>query len=162
MTNDARYNTTMAKTPERGLTDQLPANVQAMMAELNAQHGGRAHERVLRLTVMGGISVMAGGEALGGGDVILADGAHREFTVYEPRELRFENFADTLARKATQRNTKEVYLQFNHSAIDRRLMNEWMLMLQAEVRASRRNALRGIHIRIFSRLGDDLYDGRLH
>jgi hypothetical protein len=152
----------MAKLPERGLTDQLPANVQAMMADLQKQHQGRANERVLRLAVMGGISVMPGGEKLGGGDIILADGAHREFTVHEPQVLRFENFVDTLAAKATQRNTKEVYLQFNHSAMDRRLMNDWMLMLQAEVRAGRRNALRGIHIRIFSRLGDDLYDGRLH
>jgi hypothetical protein len=152
----------MAKNPERGLTDQLAENVREMMRELNEQHGNRGNERVLRLAVMGGIEIMPGGEAEGGGDVILSDGAHREFTVYEPRELRFENFADTLARKANQRNTVEVYLQFNHVAVDRRFMQEWMQMLQAEVRAGRRNSLRGIHIRLFGRLGDDLWDGRLH
>jgi hypothetical protein len=152
----------MAKNPERGLTDRLPDNVLAMMAELNAQHGQRAHERVLRLAVMGGIQVMPGGEAEGGGDVILSDGAHREFTVYEPRELRFENFADTLAKKANQRNTVEVYMQLNHAAADRRFVLQWMQMLQAEVRAGRRNSLRGIHIRLFGRLGEDLWEGRLH
>ena len=151
----------MAKNPERGLTNQLPDNVQAMMHELNLQHGGRANERVLRLTAMGGVGVMPGGEAEGGGDVFLSEGAHREFTVYKPRELRFENFVDTLARKATQRNTIEVYIQFNHAAIDRRFIQQWMLMLNTEVRAGRRNSLRGIYVRLFGRLGEDLWEGRL-
>jgi len=69
----------MAKLPERGLTDQIPENVAQMMRELNMQHGNRAHDRVLRLAVMGGLRIMPGCESLGGGDVILSDGAHRQW-----------------------------------------------------------------------------------
>jgi hypothetical protein len=152
----------MAKLPERGLTDPVPENVAQMMRELNMQHGNRAHERVLRLAVMGGLRIMPGCESLGGGDVILSDGAHREFTVHQPAQLRFENLADLLAKKATQANTVEVYMQINHADATRTRMREWMQDLANEVRAGRRNALRRIYVRLFDRFGWDLWEGRFY
>lgn len=153
----------MAKVPERGLTDQVAANVRAMMLALQQQHRTHPpHERVLRLAVMGGLHVMPGGEAEGGGDVILSHGAHREFTVHAPRELRLENLADTLASKARQRNTVEIYMQLNHPNANGHTMRQLMQELQQEVRAGRRDSLRGIYIRLFDRHGEDLWEGRLY
>ena len=151
----------MAKLPERGLTTERAQNVKQMMNDLNRQHGGRAHDRVLRLAVLRGLSVMPGGEEKGGGDVILSDGAHREFTVHQPTRFRFENFADLLRRKALQRNTVEVYVQINHAEATRSRMREWMLTVREEVRAGRQASLRGIHVRLFDAYGNDLWEGRL-
>lgn len=131
------------------------------MAELNRQHGGRAHDRVLRLAVLGAVSVMPGGETEGGGDMILSDGAHREFTVHQPGRFRFENFADVLRKKANQRNTVEVYVQVNHVEATPSLMREWMLEVRAEARSGRIGSLRGIHIRLFDQYGRDLWEGRM-
>ena len=104
---------------------------------------------------------MPGCEKEGGGDVILSDGAHREFTVHEPDVFRFENFADMLRKKALQRNTVEVYVQFNHEAATRSTMRDWMCTLSNEVRAGRQQSLRGIYIRLFAKDGRDLWEGRL-
>jgi hypothetical protein len=110
---------------------------------------------------MGGVSLMPGCEREGGGDVILSTGAHREFTVHEPGQLRFENLADTLANKSRQRNTVEVYMQINHVEATPGRMREWMLLLRDEVRAGRRGSLRRIYVRLFDRNGADLWEGGL-
>jgi hypothetical protein len=161
----------MAKVPERGLTDQLPDNVRKLMDALNTQHiktvgdklpGGKIPERVLRLAVMGGVQVMPGSDKGGGGDVILSTGAHREFTVYGPGELRLENLISKLVEKATQKHTVEVYMIVSHADAHRSSIRELMVQLQEEVRAGRQGSLRGIHVRLFDRFGEDLWEGRLH
>jgi hypothetical protein len=45
--------------------------------------------------------------------------------------------------------------------MNRSLANQWMRMVQAEVGAGRRSALRGIGVRLFGRLGEDLWEGKL-
>ena len=139
----------------------LAENVKQMMHELNRQHGGRAHERTLRCAVERATRVLPGGEPEGGGDLVLSEGAHREFTVYQPDRLRWENLVDVLANKATQRNTVEVYMQINHEEATKSAMRQWMLELRVEVRAGRRNSLRRIYVRLFDQQGRDLWEGRL-
>ena len=139
----------MAKVPERGLTDQLSENVVQIMrnstcsteTEPTASPASRGHgwspdNAWLRASRWGKRESFERGSI-----------ASSPFT--SRTRLRFENLADLLAKKATQANTVEVYVQINHREATRTKMREWMQDLANEVRAGRRDSLRRIHVQAF-------------